>query len=50
MIRQLEYRIFDNLEELNLWLMKSPTAEVINVETMPDKRLKLWCRYLLAKF
>ena len=44
-MRQMHYVIFGDLLELNLWLRKFPGVEVINVETMPDERLKLWCRY-----
>ena len=44
MIIQLDYNLFEDLFDMNLWLMKHPNVKVINVETMSDKRLKLWYR------
>ena len=44
MIIQLEYNLFEDLFDMNLWLMKHPNVNVINVETMNDERLKLWYR------
>lgn len=42
--QQINYEILEDILDANLWLMKHPTADVINIETMSDERLKLWYR------